>query len=173
MTPARTQQALPDPACPACERYTGMSVACPYCGLDTPHGTVLKRLRCAAIIVAGAGLLFLYLAAKSGQGRSMRIGDLNPHMDGATIRVAGRVATQPYVWPPNGPPAYVSFLLEDRTGVLGVSASRPLAGQLAAAGFLPQRGETVRVTGCLRVEPTGKRRLRIHNVEGLSLVPVH
>lgn len=157
--------------CAACERYIGPVAECPYCGLENAGGGGLRRLRLAAGLLAGIGLLLVYLAARAGEVPSMRIEDLTPRLHAATVRVTGRVQTPPFIAAGDEHHGTITFLVDDGTGTLSVTARRAPAGSWTAASALPREGDTVELVGRLTIEANGKRRLRLHRLHNRSLHP--
>jgi len=149
--------------CPSCERFIGPVGMCPYCGSDSARPRSLKILQTAAVVLAGVGLLFLYVMARYREVPLVQIGDITPLMNYATVRVAGTVDRKPYVSKRKGKVDYVSFLVDDGTGALRVSADREVARMLVARDLLPQRGQRVDVTGRLSVTADGRQKLRIQS----------
>ena len=45
--------------CPACERFIGLALQCPYCGEETRHRRSLLILRFAASLLSVGGILLL------------------------------------------------------------------------------------------------------------------
>ncbi len=48
-----------EPLCPACERFIGRVLRCPYCGEETRHRRSLLILRLAASLLSVGGILLL------------------------------------------------------------------------------------------------------------------
>jgi len=47
--------------CPACQRFVGPVLECPYCGLDAPQRPLKRILRLTAFILSTVGLTALFL----------------------------------------------------------------------------------------------------------------
>ena len=148
-------------ACPSCERYIGPVGRCPYCGSDANRPRAMRALRAAALTLAGVGLLFLYLMVTHREVPLVKIGNITPVMNYATVRVAGTVARTPYISRRDGKIDYLSFQLDDRTGSVRVSAEGETADALHSDGRTPGRGQHLEITGRLNVRADGRCRLRI------------
>jgi len=129
--------------CPSCNRYTGPVPVCPYCDTRIPLPAALRLIRAAALLLASAGLLALWIASARLHPSSVRIGDIRPAMNGARLRVAGRVAGAPRG---GREPGSLSFGVDDGSGRL-----RVYAGADAAPSAHPSAGDTVSVTGTLKI----------------------
>ena len=151
------------PMCPVCDRFVGAAGVCPYCdaGGVTPRGT--RMLRYAALLLAGLGLLFLYLAATHRDIPVIRIGEIGPTMNFAYVRVVGSVKKSPYVAKEDGEVDYVSFLVSDGSGSIRAAAYGDVARKLVDANRLPEKGERVDVAGSLSVTADGRTRLRLQS----------
>jgi len=155
---ASGQDKVPAATCPSCDRFIGPADRCPYCGADSAKAPILRHLRVAALGLAAVGLVFLYLMARAKETPAVRIGEISPAMNFATVRVSG-VVSGVFVGDENGRINYVSFYLADPSGELQVKAYRGVAAALAGKGRVPARGSSVEVTGNLRVAADGKIRL--------------
>jgi len=49
----------PKDVCLACNRYIGLTLECPYCGLESPQRPLQCALRMAAFTLSAAGLIAL------------------------------------------------------------------------------------------------------------------
>ena len=146
--------------CPSCERFIGPAAVCPYCETDADKPPILRRLRLAAFLLAVVGLAFLYVMARQTESTMIRIGDVTPMMNFATVRIAGTVKNKPYVKRNGNESAYLTFYVADGTGDLQVSASREMAQQLVDEKRVPAKGARVEATGTLNVSGDGRVRLR-------------
>jgi hypothetical protein len=156
--------------CPSCERFIGAVEVCPYCGADSVRRPQLRFLRYASLTLAVLGLLFLYLAAVGRDAPAIRIGDITPFMHYAGVRLAGTVPRPPYVARENGRIAYASFILDDNSGQLRVTADGDVAQGLLDQRRLPAEGARVEATGNLSVAADGAPRLRLRKAEHLRIV---
>jgi hypothetical protein len=165
----------PGAICPSCERFIGPAKTCPYCDADSAQPPVWRALRWGALLLAMAGLVFLYLMARFREVQTLKVGDVNPMMNFAVVRVAGKVARNAYVARENseGQPSdvsYVSFTLDDGSGQLRVTAYRDVARVLDATGRVPKKGAAVDVTGSLNVAADGKHTLRLQAADQLRIM---
>ncbi len=129
-------------ACPVCRRYTGPVPICPYCDVSIPLPPALKLIKAAAVLLAVAGLLMLWLAAARLQPADVRVVDLSPAMNHARIRVNGLVTGSPRS---GREPGSLSFTINDDGHRLRIFASAA-----AAPSRSPGAGDNVTVTGNLK-----------------------
>jgi len=153
--------------CPSCERYIGPVSRCPYCDADAARPGSLRSLRIAAVVLAGAGLFFLYLMVCHRDMPLTEIGTITPLMNYATVHLSGRVGSRPYVSRQRGRVDYLSFLLDDGTGSMRVSADGRVARALVKDALIPERGRNVDVTGKINARADGKRYLRLQSPTGI------
>jgi hypothetical protein len=155
--------------CPSCERFIGPADECPYCNADSARAPALRVLRYAALALAVPGLFFLYLMARGTDVPLVRIGDVNPLMNFAYVRVAGAVERDAYVGKDGDTVDYVSFLVSDGTGKLRVAAYDDVARGLARESRLPRAGDRVESAGSLSVAADGRTRLRLRSPDALLI----
>ncbi len=141
MSPAAADKAQPG-TCPVCCRYTGPVPTCPYCDTSIPLPPALRLIKCSAFILAIAGLIFLWLAARRLQPESVSLGELSPAMNYATIRVTGEVVGTPR---PGREPGSIGFTIQD-----GEHRLRIFSNAAATPEQAPERGAQVSVTGNLK-----------------------
>ena len=134
--------------CPGCGRFVGPHEACPYCGAALAPRLSIRILKYGALALAAVGLLTLLLFAGRSQAPLYPIGDFNPTMNFAYVRVAGTVSRQPGYDPEDGS---LDFWLDDGTGELYVGLYHKEAEALLAAGAVPHLGDQVQVDGTLRL----------------------
>jgi hypothetical protein len=95
-------------------------------------------------------------------------GEITPMMNFANIRVAGHVARPPYM--SGGKKAeYLSFLMEDGSGELRVTADGRVARQLIDKGLVPAKGDSVDIAGTVNISADGKMKLRILTAEKVKI----
>ncbi|MEI6168789.1 MAG: hypothetical protein WCS52_16530 [bacterium] len=68
-------------ACPACSRFTGMHLTCPYCGEDTPRRPLYRLLRLTAFTLSLIGLAILLLLAWRSPPQVISIAAIRPAMN--------------------------------------------------------------------------------------------
>ena len=108
----------------------------------------LRSLRWAGVALAAAGVAVLLILAGSSRVPVARIGDLEPAMNWAYVRVEGTVSRQPAVDPESGA---LKLWLRDETGEILAMAYRAEAEALRAAGRVPVMGDGLSLEGTLRV----------------------
>lgn len=118
----------------------------------------LKALRRAALAVAIGGLFLLHLYATHRELPLVRIGDITPLMNFATVRVQGVLESDARTLRSGS----VLYVIDDGTGTL------PLFLNRAPAGKLPRAGSRVAATGSLGVGAGNKIRMSGHTVELLD-----
>jgi hypothetical protein len=153
--------------CPGCERFIGPADVCPYCGADAFKRPGLRFLRRAALLLALLGLAFLYLAAGRRELPLVRIADITPLMNYASVRVAGAAVGKPYVSRRNGAADYAAFTLDDGSGRLRVTADGATARALVERRLLPDSGSRAAVSGRLSVSADGGAKLRLQSADQL------
>ncbi len=102
----------------------------------------MRLIKHTAFILAIAGLLFLWLAARRLQPQNVSLGDLSPAMNYATIRVSGEVTRTPRA---GREPGSLGFTIREGEHRLRIFANASAAPQQA-----PERGTLVSVTGNLK-----------------------
>ena len=147
--------------CPVCERYVGPVSRCPYCDGVIDITAARRRMKIAALTLVIAGLAFLYLMAVNRDIRVVAISDITPMMNYAPVGIVGTVVRQPYVAKSDGVVSYLSFLVDDGTGSLRVSAQGAVAVAVVESGKVPHKGDHVEVSGRLGVKGDGTCKLRI------------
>jgi len=151
--------------CPSCERFIGPADVCPYCEADSDKPPIIRRLRVAALLLAVVGLVFLYLMARNSDLPAVRIADMTPMMNFASVRINGTVESKVYIKRKGEEIDYLSFYVNDGTGELQVQVSRETARELAATDRIPEKGDRVAVAGTLNVSGEGKIRLRALRID--------
>jgi len=155
--------------CPSCERFIGPADVCPYCGADSAKSPLLRMLRWYAVILAVAGLVFLFLMAVPREATVVSIGDITPFMNFGRVAVSGKVTREPYVSNREGKVDYVSFLIDDGSGQMRVAAEDAVAESFVAGRRLPAKGAQIQATGILSVSAEGLVRLRLMTAEDLLI----
>ncbi|MCK5850778.1 MAG: OB-fold nucleic acid binding domain-containing protein [Kiritimatiellae bacterium] len=161
-------QARSGAVCSCCERFIGPIGICPYCGEAPVHNKMLSLLRRVSILLAFAGLVFLYLAARGNTFPVTDIGQITPMMNYAVVRVKGTVERHAYIARSNGQVDYLSFSLRDNSGKARVTAYGAVARTVEKERKTPQKGDYVDVTGSLRVGVDG--RIKIYLRSAINLV---
>lgn len=147
--------------CPDCGRYVGPVSRCPYCDGVTSITVVRRRMKILALTLVVAGMAFLYLMAVNRDIKLVNINEITSMMNYAPVRVEGQVVRQPYVSKNEGVVNYLSFLVDDGSGSLRVSAQGDVAVAIISSGKMPHKGDHVDVSGRLSVKGDGSCKLRI------------
>lgn len=155
--------------CPVCERFIGPQNTCPYCGEASAKSSLLVGLRRAALILGVLGLALLHLAAAHREIPVTLVETISPMMNFAHVRIVGKVPRNAYVSRKHGAVDYVSFLLDDRTGEVRVTAYHDVAKSLVEQGKVPVRGTWVDAAGTLNVAADGGVKLRLYAAEQLTI----
>jgi DNA/RNA endonuclease YhcR with UshA esterase domain len=133
--------------CPSCGQPSA-GEACGACGAQRSPRIALTTFRWLALALALAGLVALRQAALARELPVTAVGQVDAALNGAYVRVAGRVTR-----PPRYDPATeaLTFSIDDGSGALRVAAYRQVVRELVAAGQVPQVGDRVDLAGSLRV----------------------
>ncbi|NOU36960.1 MAG: hypothetical protein HOO88_09350 [Kiritimatiellaceae bacterium] len=137
----------------------------PVYGQQVKRPLRIQVLRYASLVLAFAGLFLLYLFSINREIPLIRIGDVTPTMNFATVRIAGEVTRDAYVFQSGG----IVFDMKDGSGEIAVMGGRIQAQALEAAGKLPHSGDRIEVTGSLIVSVDQEPKLRIQSVDQLVL----
>lgn len=135
------------------------------------HGPQVKRplrvrvLQYASLVLAVAGLILLYLFSVNRDIPLVKVCEITPTMNFATVRVVGEVTRDAYIFKSGG----VVFNMKDGSGGIAVMGGRAQSDALAAAGKLPRRGDQVDVTGSLSISADQEAQLRMQSVDRLIL----
>lgn len=143
----------------------GDSGSYPACGLQVKRPLKIRALQYASLVLAVAGLVLLYLFSVNRDLPFVRIGGITPTMNFATVRIAGEVTRDAYVFQSGG----IVFDMNDGSGGIAVMGGRAQAEALEAAGKLPQRGDRIEVSGSLSVSADQEPRLRLQSADQLVL----
>jgi len=154
--------------CPACDRFIGPLDTCPYCDLPVPRTFSLRFLRFASLALAVVGMAALYLLARQDLRPLVKISEVTPLMNSASVRVAGLVATTPQISVAGN--AYVSFPVTDGSNSLTVVAYDRCARGLMGATNCPRRGDIVEVSGTVSITRPGVRRIIMEAPEQLKML---
>ncbi|MCL5275805.1 MAG: hypothetical protein M1434_13845 [Chloroflexi bacterium] len=117
------------------------------------------------LVLAIAGVIALVLASRAIARPLTAISAISPAMNFAYVRVAGAVIDYPSLSLADG---YMSFEVQDASGLIRVTAYRAVLDKLVAIGRIPMPGSRVTVEGTLRVredEPS----LTLNAAEALAL----
>jgi cytochrome c-type biogenesis protein CcmE len=147
--------------CPDCGRYAGPVSKCPYCAGVTDVAGIRRKMKVATVTLVVAGLAFLYLMAVNRDIDVVAINTITPMMNYAPVRVAGKVVRTPYISKAAGKVTYFSFLVDDGSGSLRVSARGTVAAEIVDSGILPHKGDKVDVSGRLSAKGNENYKLQI------------
>lgn len=135
------------------------------------YGSQVKRpirvhlLRVASVVLALAGLVLLYLYSIHRDIPVVRVADIQPTMNFATVRISGTVTRDAYVFDSGS----MVFNVDDGSGEMIVMGGRAQAEALENAGRLPRRGDRAEVAGSLSVSAERAVRLRLQSADQLIL----
>lgn len=150
--------------CPACGRYPAGSATCEYCDADLPSADLIKTWRQVAAFCVASGLLLLWYATGGPNAELVYVSDIRPSMNHALVRVEGRIVSEPFASRQLQAPAYVSFLIDDNTGLLRVCMHGEEAARFLAAK--PAPGNRVQVVGSLQVRAGSEPRVYLRSLRG-------
>lgn len=155
--------------CPCCDRFIGPVRTCPYCSEAAVENRSVRILRPASVCLALVGLVFLYVAAARTDPPAVSIGNVNPTMNFARVRMRGTMTRAPYVSRDNGEIDYLSFQMDDATGRLRVAVRGKVAAAIVSRAPLPRPGARVDVVGNLRFSSRGRPKLYVQSADDLIL----
>ncbi len=162
---------LPDTTCPACNRFIGFILECPYCGIDSPAQPLQHTLRLMAITLSIGGLLALLLIGHYIPAPVIPIAQLRPVMNYGYVTVTGTVVTEPRISGNPAAPQSLSFELADAGGQLLITAARAVAKNLLIHDNLPSAAQLVEVTGHLYLITGRPPRLYMDSMQPLNHMP--
>ncbi len=125
----------------------------------------IRILQYASLVLAVAGLVFLYLFSVNRDLPFVRIGNITPTMNFAYVRIAGEVTRDGSVFQSGG----IGFSVNDGSGDISVMGGRVQAKVLEAAGKLPRRGDRIEVAGSLSISADQDATLRMQSADQLVL----
>ena len=154
-------------ACPACGRFVGAAVKCPYCGAKVAKRMSLVALRWAAVLLATVGLVLLYLMARTREPELIRIGDIETTMNFGVVRLAGEVKNDPRPFKNgNG----MSFNVADGSGSIIVFVDMAQRKAMVEAGLVPRKGDDIDFVAQLQAASSGNSaRIRSLNPASFKL----
>ena len=127
-------------ACPACGRFVGAAVKCPYCGAKVEKRLSLVAVRWAAVLLSTVGLVLLWFMAKTREPERIRIGDIETTMNFGVVRLSGQVRSDPRPFKNgNG----MSFYVTDGSGAIIVFVDQAQRQAMQDAGLVPRRGDAI------------------------------
>lgn len=155
------------PACPACGRYTGPALDCPYCEVALPGRTIPRIVRWSAPSVALLGLALLWLQAQRLPLPVTPMREITPDHIGRT-RVTGTLVAKPRVYFRRGAADQVRFEMADDSGHMTVRATRQVARDLVEQGRVPVKGAVLQATGNVTPGRHGKPCLYLESVNAIT-----
>jgi len=159
-------------ACPACKRYIGLHLDCPYCGQESPHRPLQRTLRLTAIILSIGGLATLLLIRQQSSPPLLPIPQLRPVMNHGYVTLAGTVVAEPRINGNPEAPQSISFDLTDAGEQLTVMATKETARNLLVQNNLPDAHRSVQVTGHLYLAAGKPHRLYLESAQSLHPLSV-
>jgi len=137
--------------CQSCGRFVGAHDRCPYCGTGLQKRISLKSMRYVSIVVALVGLACLHLMAVNRDTPVKEISSITPAMNFAYITIKGE-ATRPLKYYRSGDKVSSCYIyLKDKTGDMRITAYRQVAEKLYNKDVYILKGDTVEVSGKIRV----------------------
>ena len=155
--------------CPQCGRYVGPLPRCPHCGARQPQRISLRALRIAAMLLATVGLFLLWLMAIHRDIPLIKIADIQPTMNFALVRVAGKATGDARTFREAGKIRSLRFTVNDGTGDLAINAYGKPAEQMALFDRIPRADDAVEVAGSLSVGADDNVSLRLQSGDALKL----
>lgn len=156
--------------CPACGRFVGAVVKCPYCGAKVEKRLSLVAVRWAAIFLATVGLFLLYLMARSHEVATVHIADIESTMNFGNVRIEGVVPADAKL---NRSGNGMNFRVDDGTGVLMVFIDDSTRKEMEEKGLVPHRGDRISFVAQLNANADGvTARVRSLAEDSFALDPV-
>lgn len=134
--------------CPSCGRFVGAVTKCPYCGSKVEKRMSLVATRWAAVLLATIGLFLLWLMAVKRDVPVVKLGDVQPTMNFAQIRLEGDVKTDAR---PFRTGMGMSFNFTDGTGSVIVFITKKQMDEMIEKNLTPKAGDHVSFVGSLNV----------------------
>jgi DNA/RNA endonuclease YhcR with UshA esterase domain len=128
-----------------------------------------RFFRYAALVLGTVGLGMLYLAALHREIPVVKIGEIKPAMNLATVRVAGDVSSDARVFKEGDRVRSLRFTVDDGSGEILVQAYKSQAQALVDKYGVPRLGDHVEVAGSLTVSADDDVALRLQVPEQLVL----
>lgn len=138
--------------CPHCGHFVGAASRCTNCGARLERRMGLKVLRISALLVAVFGVFLLHLYARNRELPLVKVADISPAMNFASVRIEGRLEQDARRLRSGS----VLYVVNDGSGSIAVFA-QPTEGRL------PLSGQQVSVSGSLSVGAGNELRLRAHS----------
>ena len=130
---------------------------------------VTHLFRYVALGVGAVGLGLLYLSALHREIPAVRIGDIKPSMNFATVRVSGEVSRDARLFREGEHIRALRFSVSDGTGEIHVQAQKSAAQALVARFGLPREGDRVEAVGSLDVSDGSEVVMRLQVPESFVL----
>lgn len=130
---------------------------------------VTHLFRYVALGVGAVGLGLLYLSALHREIPAVRIGDIKPAMNFATVRVSGEVSRDARLFREGDHIRALRFSVRDGTGEIHVQAQKTAAQALVARFGLPREGDRVEAVGSLDVSEGSEVVMRLQVPEQFVL----
>ncbi len=163
------EQQPDDISCPACGTFVGALSRCPNCGAAIVKRMSVRLTRYAALILGLLGLVSLYLMSISREIPLVTIGEIDPMMNFAYVRIEGTVNGDVRMFKQGEYVRSLRFFVDDGTGEIPVVAYRSQAEALVKADRVPRAGDKIRVAGSLAVSAEDNITLRLQVPEQLVL----
>lgn len=138
----------------------------PVYGPQVRRPLKIRVLQYASLFLAVAGLVLLYLFSVNQDIPLVRIGQITPTMNFATVRVTGEVTRNASLLKSGG----IVFDLTDGSGKITILGGRMQAQTLETAGKIPRRGDRVEVIGNLSIGADQEAKLRLRSTDQFVLI---
>jgi hypothetical protein len=161
----RRSAPLPSTTCPACNRFIGFFLECPYCGIESPALPLQRTLRLMAITLGIGGITALLLIAHYIPAPAMPVAQLRPVMNYGYVTLTGTVVAEPRIIGNPASPQSISFELADAGGQLMVTAARAVASELLVHDNLPSATQPVQATGHLYLVAGRSPRMYLDSIQ--------
>ena len=163
------EQQPKDIYCPVCNHFVGALSRCPHCGAYVRKRVSLRVVRWGAILLGTLGLFLLYLMSIHKDIPIVKIGEIEPTMNFAYVRIAGTVVGDTRVYRTGTAITGLRFHIDDGTGEIPVNAYKKQAIAMVEQDQLPRMGDHVDVAGSLSVSADDQIRLRMQAMDQLHI----
>ncbi len=139
----------PSTTCAACNRFIGINLECPYCGIESTHRAILRGLQISAFTLSIAGLVILFTLSVVSPTPKISISKISPLMNHGRVTLAGTIIDTPWLNGPGTAAQSITFDLAYPGGQLQIIAPKGPARMMLSQDGLPAAQQFVEVTGKL------------------------
>ncbi len=135
-------------ACPACGYFVGAGPTCVRCGARIARRISVRLIRVISVVGSIVGVVALWFAAYSKQPHEVRVGSVDEMMNGALVKISGKVTAADE----NRDKNTLRLKVDDGTGEITASAFNKLSQFKKVLGDrMPGVGDEIELVGTLNV----------------------